>query len=167
MMLLADDWKDYELIDTGNGEKLERWGKYILRRPDPQIIWPIRNENGLWKKADAHYHRSRSGGGSWEFKRKLPERWTISYHDLSFYIEPTGFKHTGLFPEQAVNWKWMIDKIRSASRNINVLNLLPIPEVRLLPVPMPMLRFAMLTPQKGWCSGQRKTLLYQGWRTGV
>jgi len=100
----------------GKRRKTGKMGKYILRRPDPQIIWPIRNENGLWKKADAHYHRSRSGGGSWEFKRKLPERWTISYHDLSFYIEPTGFKHTGLFPEQAVNWKWMIDKIRSASR---------------------------------------------------
>ncbi|HOM02017.1 MAG TPA: class I SAM-dependent methyltransferase [Acetivibrio sp.] len=123
MMLLADDWKDYELIDTGNGEKLERWGKYILRRPDPQIIWPIKDEKGLWKKADAHYHRSQSGGGRWEFKKKLPERWKISYQDLSFYIEPTGFKHTGLFPEQAVNWKWMIDKIRSASRKINVLNL--------------------------------------------
>ncbi|WP_349255140.1 class I SAM-dependent methyltransferase [Acetivibrio sp.] len=122
-MLLADDWKDYELIDTGNGEKLERWGKYILRRPDPQIIWPIKDEKGLWKKADAHYHRSQSGGGRWEFKKKLPERWKISYQDLSFYIEPTGFKHTGLFPEQAVNWKWMIDKIRSASRKINVLNL--------------------------------------------
>nr|WP_206659750.1 class I SAM-dependent methyltransferase [Acetivibrio mesophilus] len=123
MMLLADDWKDYELIDTGNGEKLERWGKYVLRRPDPQIIWPIRDEKGLWKKADAHYHRSQSGGGNWEFKKKLPERWEISYQGLSFYIEPTGFKHTGLFPEQAVNWKWMIDKIRSASRKINVLNL--------------------------------------------
>ncbi|GAE89292.1 hypothetical protein JCM21531_2803 [Acetivibrio straminisolvens JCM 21531] len=123
MMLLADDWKDYELIDTGDGEKLERWGKYILRRPDPQIIWPISDEKGLWNKADAHYHRSQSGGGRWEFKKKLPERWKISYHDLSFYIEPTGFKHTGLFPEQAVNWKWMIDKIRSASGNINVLNL--------------------------------------------
>lgn len=122
-MLLADDWKDYELIDTGNGEKLERWGKYILRRPDPQIIWPVGKSADMWDKADAHYHRSSSGGGSWEFKRKLPERWTVSYEGLSFYIETTGFKHTGLFPEQAVNWKWIMDKIHSAGRPVKVLNL--------------------------------------------
>ncbi|MCX7923624.1 MAG: class I SAM-dependent methyltransferase [Clostridia bacterium] len=122
-MLLADDWKDYELIDTGNGEKLERWGDFILRRPDPQIIWPLKDESGAWKKADAYYHRSQSGGGGWDFKRKLPEKWTISYDKLSFYITPTGFKHTGLFPEQAVNWKWIIEKIRSAKRPIRVLNL--------------------------------------------
>jgi len=123
IMLLADGWKDYELIDTGNGEKLERWGKYILRRPDPQIIWPINGNGKLWSKADAHYHRSSSGGGKWEFKKKLPERWQISYKGMSFHIEPTGFKHTGLFPEQAVNWDWIIDKIRSAKRPIKVLNL--------------------------------------------
>lgn len=122
-MLLADDWKDYELIDTGGGEKLERWGNIVLRRPDPQIIWPLKEEGGRWKNADAHYHRSQSGGGNWEYRKKLPERWTISYDKLSFYIEPTGFKHTGLFPEQAVNWKWMIQKIRSANRPIKVLNL--------------------------------------------
>jgi len=122
-MLLADGWKDYELIDTGNGEKLERWGKYILIRPDPQIIWPVNGNSKLWSKADAHYHRSSSGGGKWEFKRKLPERWQISYKGMSFHIEPTGFKHTGLFPEQAVNWDWIIDKIRSAKRPIKVLNL--------------------------------------------
>lgn len=123
IMLLADEWKDYELIDTGNGEKLERWGTYVLRRPDPQIIWPANDNSGLWNKADAHYHRSSSGGGNWDFKRKLPERWKISYKGMSFHIEPTGFKHTGLFPEQAVNWSWMMDKIRSAKRPINVLNL--------------------------------------------
>ncbi|NLD47740.1 MAG: SAM-dependent methyltransferase [Clostridiaceae bacterium] len=122
-MLLADDWKDYELIDTGDGDKLERWGQYVLRRPDPQIIWPVNNQTGLWEKADASYHRSSSGGGKWEFKKKLPKRWKISYGGLSFYIEPTGFKHTGLFPEQAVNWSWMIDKIRSAPNKVNVLNL--------------------------------------------
>lgn len=122
-MLLADDWKEYELIDTGNGEKLERWGTYVLRRPDPQIIWPINDNKGLWDKADAHYHRSSSGGGKWEFKRKLPERWKISYKGMSFNIEPTGFKHTGLFPEQAVNWSWMMDKIRSTKKPPNVLNL--------------------------------------------
>lgn len=112
--MLADDWKDYELIDAGGGEKLERWDRYILRRPDPQAIWPVAGDEKAWKNADAHYHRSSSGGGRWEYIRKLPEKWTIRYGDLQFYIEPTGFKHTGLFPEQAVNWKWMESKIRSA-----------------------------------------------------
>ena len=121
-MLIANDWKDYELIDTGEGEKLERWGKYILRRPDPQIIWPLTKEDA-WKKIDAHYHRSKSGGGEWQYYGKLPEKWTISYESLKFYIQPTGFKHTGLFPEQAVNWKWMMNKIKSVNRPINVLNL--------------------------------------------
>ena len=109
-MLIAKEWKDYELIDTGNGEKLERWGKYILRRPDPQIIWPVKDEAGLWKKADATYHRSSKGGGQWSFKKRLPLRWKISYKELSFFVEPTGFKHTGIFPEQAVNWDWIIEK---------------------------------------------------------
>lgn len=122
-MLFADDWKDYELIDTGNGEKLERWGKYILRRPDPQAIWPIIGNTRQWEKADANYYRSKSGGGNWEYVHKLPEKWTISYKELKFFIEPTGFKHTGLFPEQAVNWKWIIDKIKAYRGNVNVLNL--------------------------------------------
>lgn len=122
-MLIADDWKDYELIDTGNGEKLERWGKYILRRPDPQAIWPVIDQTGRWERIDANYHRSESGGGNWEYLRRLPERWTVSYGDMSFYVEPTGFKHTGLFPEQAVNWKWMASKIKSASQPVRVLNL--------------------------------------------
>ena len=122
-MLLADDWKDYELLDTGDGEKLERWGRYILRRPDPQAIWPMTGNEKAWASADAHYHRSSSGGGSWEYKRSLPERWTVGYGKLSFYVEPTGFKHTGLFPEQAVNWKWMIDKIGTRPGKVSVLNL--------------------------------------------
>ncbi|GLI10473.1 SAM-dependent methyltransferase [Paenibacillus tyrfis] len=122
-MFAAQDWKDYELIDTGGGEKLERWGNIVLRRPDPQIIWPLPQETGVWRGADAHYHRSSSGGGNWEYRKDIPERWTISYRGLSFHIKPTGFKHTGLFPEQAVNWSWMMDKIRSAGRPIRVLNL--------------------------------------------
>jgi 23S rRNA (cytosine1962-C5)-methyltransferase len=122
-LFLSDRWKEYELIDTGSGEKLERWGNYILRRPDPQIIWPLDRETEAWQKADAHYHRSRNGGGSWEFGRKLPERWKLSYGKLSFYIEPTGFKHTGLFPEQAVNWEWIMEKIKGAGRPVRVLNL--------------------------------------------
>lgn len=122
-MLFADDWKDYELIDTGNGEKLERWGKYTLRRPDPQAIWPLTGNIRQWENADANYYRSKNGGGNWEYVHNLPERWTISYKKLKFYIEPTGFKHTGLFPEQAVNWKWIIDKIKAYPGNVNVLNL--------------------------------------------
>lgn len=121
-MLVAKDWKDYELIDTGGGEKLERWGKYSLRRPDPQAIWPL-YETKEWKAVSAKYHRSASGGGKWEYIGKLPEKWMVSYKELKFYVQPTGFKHTGLFPEQAVNWDWMTEKIKTAKRPINVLNL--------------------------------------------
>ena len=122
-MFLADSWVDYEVLDTGDGEKLERWGDIILRRPDPQTIWPKAQEK-LWKSAQAHYHRSERGGGEWEFLKKLPERWTVSHGDLRFYVRPTGFKHTGLFPEQAANWIWMSDLIRKdGRRDIKVLNL--------------------------------------------
>ena len=121
-MFIADGWKDYEVLDTGYGEKLERWGRVILRRPDPQVIWPADNE-ALWKKADAHYHRSPSGGGEWEFLKKVPDQWTISYKGLTFRVRPTGFKHTGLFPEQAANWDWMSSLIENAGRPIRVLNL--------------------------------------------
>ncbi|CAM3403104.1 class I SAM-dependent methyltransferase [Marinicrinis lubricantis] len=122
-MLQAKDWYDYELIDTGGGEKLERWGKVVLRRPEPQAIWPIQDENDAWKQVAGHYHRSTSGGGHWEFNQELPERWKIGYRGLKFYIKPTSFKHTGLFPEQAVNWGWIMDKIEQANRPIKVLNL--------------------------------------------
>lgn len=122
-MLLADDWKDYELLDTGGGEKLERWGQYVLRRPDPQAIWPVTGNEKIWASTDAHYHRSSSGGGNWDYMHTIPEKWIISYGELSFYIEPTGFKHTGLFPEQAVNWKWMMEKIKSRQGKVSVLNL--------------------------------------------
>ena len=121
-MFIASGWKDYEVIDTGDGEKLERWQDVILRRPDPQAIWPKQRPE-LWTRADAHYHRSAKGGGEWEFFKKLPERWTVSYGELRFYVHPTGFKHTGLFPEQAVNWDWMAARIREAKRPIKVLNL--------------------------------------------
>lgn len=102
-MYLANGWKDFEILNAGNGEKLERWGDVVLLRPDPQAIWPMRAPD----YCDAHYIRSHSGGGEWDFKRKLPESWTISYKDLRFIVRPTGFKHTGLFPEQAVNWDFM------------------------------------------------------------
>lgn len=123
MLLLADKWKDYELIDMGNGEKLERWGNVVLRRPDPQVMWPIAEEKGLWKTPHGHYHRSSRGGGQWEHKKKYPEKWTISYKNLKFNISPTGFKHTGLFPEQAANWDWSMDMIKNAGRPVKVLNL--------------------------------------------
>lgn len=119
----ADQWVDYELIDTGNKEKLERWNQILLRRPDPVCIWPIQDET-RWKKADAIYHRSRSGGGQWEMKKPLKEFWTLSYKDLRFKISPTGFKHTGLFPEQAANWDFIMHSIRQSKRkDIKVLNL--------------------------------------------
>ncbi len=121
-MFIANGWRDYEVLDTGEGEKLERWGEILLRRPDPQAIWPMQQPE-LWQRADAHYHRSPKGGGEWEFLKKLPDRWILSYGDLRFYVRPTGFKHTGLFPEQAVNWDWMSSLIRSANRPIKVLNL--------------------------------------------
>ena len=123
MLLLADKWKDYELIDMGNGEKLERWGDVVLRRPDPQVMWPIKNESGLWKNPHGHYHRSAKGGGHWETKKKYPQKWTVNYKGLKFNISPTGFKHTGLFPEQAANWDWQMDMIKKANRPIKVLNL--------------------------------------------
>ena len=105
-MFIASGWKDFEVLDTGNGEKLERWGDYLLARPDPQVIWPCANER-MWQKAHAHYTRSERGGGAWDFHTKLPEKWVISYQDLKFYVRPTGFKHTGLFPEQAANWDYI------------------------------------------------------------
>ena len=121
-MFVAADWQDYEVIDTGDGEKLERWKNIVLRRPDPQAIWP-KQQPELWESADAWYHRSARGGGEWEFRKKLPEKWTVNYRDLKFYVRPTGFKHTGLFPEQAVNWDWMADLIKNAGRPVRVLNL--------------------------------------------
>ena len=121
-MWIADKWKDYTVLDTSSGEKLERWGKYTLVRPDPQVIWFTDKKNPLWKNADASYKRSRSGGGAWS-ENRLPESWTISYGDLRFRIKPMGFKHTGLFPEQAANWDWFSELIRNAGRPIKVLNL--------------------------------------------
>ena len=121
-MWLADKWQDYTVIDTSSGEKLETWGKYSLIRPDPQVIWKTEKKHPLWKRADASYKRSRSGGGAWS-ENRLPESWNISYGDLTFQIKPMGFKHTGLFPEQAANWDWFRQLIEGAGRPINVLNL--------------------------------------------
>lgn len=121
-MRLSNEWKDYECIDAGNGEKLERWGNIILRRPEPQAMWP-RIENKIWDNVNASYVRSNDGGGHWDFKRSLPDFWTVKYKDLCFKVSPTNFKHTGLFPEQATNWDFMMGKIKASKRNIKVLNL--------------------------------------------
>ncbi len=123
-MRVSDNWKDYELIDSSEGERLERWGKYILIRPDPQVIWSTPKTNGLWYNADARYIRSSSGGGSWDVYKKLPDVWQIGYSELKFNIKPMGFKHTGIFPEQAVNWDMTARVIADAHRNdIKMLNL--------------------------------------------
>ena len=121
-MWIADNWKDYEVLDTSSGEKLERWGDYLLVRPDPQVIWNTPHEHPGWKKKNGHYHRSTKGGGEWEFFH-LPEQWNIHYRELTFQLKPFSFKHTGLFPEQAVNWDWCAEKIHQAGRPVKVLNL--------------------------------------------
>ncbi|MDF2539926.1 MAG: hypothetical protein K0S76_2947 [Herbinix sp.] len=122
-MWIANGWKDYEVLDTSKGEKLERWGNYILVRPDPQVIWDTQRLNKGWKNRNAHYHRSSKGGGEWEFI-DLPKQWDISYKELTFHLQPFSFKHTGLFPEQAVNWDWFSEKIKTEKgRQVKVLNL--------------------------------------------
>ena len=122
-MNLASDWNDYQILDMANGEKLEKWNNITLVRPDPQIIWKQKTYPEKWKKADAKYSRSNTGGGAWNYNKKLPSAWQVKYKDLVFNIKPMGFKHTGLFPEQAVNWDWMINKIKSTNKEIKVLNL--------------------------------------------
>ena len=121
-MWLADNWKDYEVIDCSKGEKLERWGDYILVRPDPQLIWDTPRKEKGWHKMNAHYHRSKKGGGEWEFF-DLPQQWSIHYRSLTFQLKPFSFKHTGLFPEQAANWDWFSELIKKAERPVKVLNL--------------------------------------------
>ena len=122
-MNIANNWNDYKILDMADGQKLERWGDVILARPDPQIIWKEKTHPKKWKNINATYHRSKTGGGAWEYKKKMPNQWQIKYKELTFNIKPMGFKHTGLFPEQAVNWDWMMNKIRKANRDIKVLNL--------------------------------------------
>ena len=122
-MNIANNWNDYKILDMADGQKLEKWGDVILSRPDPQIIWKDKSYQEKWKYINAKNHRSKTGGGTWEYNKKMPQQWQIKYKDLTFNIKPMGFKHTGLFPEQAVNWDWMIDKIKNAKREIKVLNL--------------------------------------------
>ena len=153
-MWIADQWKDYEVIDTSNGEKLERWGDYLLVRPDPQVIWDTPKTHKGWKKMNAHYHRSKKGGGEWEFF-DLPKQWTIQYKNLTFNLKPFSFKHTGLFPEQAANWDWFSEKIRNAGRPIKVLNLFAYTG-QLLPLLLPVLMLPMWMLQRVWLPGQKK-----------
>ncbi len=122
-MWVADSWEDFVLLDAGEGEKLERWGAYVVRRPDPQAIWPRTLTKREWEQVDAWYHRSASGGGHWEYRQKIPETWQIGYRSLRFHIKLTGFKHTALFPEQAVNWDWVTNKIAAFGAGAQVLNL--------------------------------------------
>ena len=126
-MKIASNWKDYEILDMANGEKLERWNNIYLVRPDPQIIWNDKQYPEKWKQANARYNRSSTGGGHWDYKKRLPDSWQIKYKDLTFNIKPMGFKHTGIFPEQAVNWDWMMDmiktEIKNTKREVKVLNL--------------------------------------------
>lgn len=122
-MRFSKDWKDYELLDCSCGERLERWGKVTLIRPDPQVVWQTPKTHPLWKKADAVYHRSNTGGGQWEVHSRIPDRWEIGYRDLTFNVKTMGFKHTGVFPEQAVNWDYVSDLIKQQNRPVKVLNL--------------------------------------------
>ena len=121
-MRISNEWQDYKCLDAGNGEKLEQWGNVILRRPDPQAMWNVSDYNS-WKQVDGFYHRSNKGGGYWDFNKKLPDYWTVNYKNLTFKVSPTNFKHTGLFPEQACNWDYAMEKIGNANRPIKVLNL--------------------------------------------
>lgn len=121
-MRISNNWEYYECLDAGDGEKLERWGNIILRRPEPLAMWP-KNQDKSWEKVDGVYHRSKDGGGTWQFNSSIPEYWTIKYKDLTFKVSPTNFKHTGLFPEQATNWDFLMNKIKNANRPIKVLNL--------------------------------------------
>jgi len=122
-MNIARDWKDYEILDMADGMKLERWGNVVLTRPDPQIVWKDRSFKKLWNETFAIYERSSSGGGAWNYKKVVPKQWTVKYKNLTFNVKPMGFKHTGIFPEQAVNWDFMIDKISNSKRDIRILNL--------------------------------------------
>ena len=155
-LIVADHWRDYELLECGDGMKLERWGDFTLVRPDPQIIWPRTGQEpgAAWASWDGFYHRSEQGGGRWEFRLPLPDHWKISYGALTFKIHPTSFKHTGLFPEQAVNWDWFGAKIkaaRAAGREVSVLNLSSATPSRPPSPPRPPARPCVTwTPPRAW-----------------
>lgn len=156
-MWISDKWQDFELIDCSKGEKLERWGKFYLVRPDPQAIWDTPRSDARWNMRDARYRRSQTGGGAWD-KGGLPASWKINYGELTFNVKPMNFKHTGLFPEQACNWDYAMRKIRSAGRPINVLNLLRTRVRQQWPAQRQVQACAMLTRQRAWSHGAGKTL---------
>lgn len=165
-MRFVRDLTEYEMLDTSGGEKLERWGSRILIRPDPQIIWDTPHEHPMWNKADARYIRSSKGGGSWEFYQKIPDSWTLSYRELTFRIQPTGFKHTGLFPEQAVNWSYFMETIQEQTKPVRVLNLFAYTgccDARLRP--QQGRKSAMWTHQREWLRGRGKTQRFPVCRT--
>ena len=155
-MWIADQWKDYEVLDTSSGEKLERWGDYLLVRPDPQVIWNTPRKNPGWKKKNGHYHRSSKGGGEWEFFN-LPEEWSIHYRELTFRLKPFSFKHTGLFPEQATNWDWFGNLIANAGRPVKVLNLFAYTGGATLSAARQAQQSPMWTLPRAWLPGQKKT----------
>ena len=157
-MWIADGWKEYEVIDTSKGEKLERWGDYLLVRPDPQVIWDTPRKNRGWKHMNGHYHRSSRGGGEWEFF-DLPHQWELHYKDLTFNLKPFSFKHTGLFPEQAVNWDWFGEKIRNAGRPIKVLNLFAYTGGATWLPQLPVLLLLMWMHPRVWSPGQKRMQL--------
>lgn len=156
-MWIADGWKDYEVIDTSNGEKLERWGDYLLVRPDPQVIWDTNKAHKGWRTMNGHYHRSKKGGGEWEFF-DLPQQWQIHYKSLTFNLKPFSFKHTGLFPEQATNWDWFSEKIKKAGRRSKYLTSSLTREEPLLRRRLQVHRSHMWTHQREWLHGRRRTL---------
>ena len=160
-MWVADQWKEYRLLDTSDGERLETWGKYILVRPDPQVIWSGEKKHPAWKSADASYRRSHSGGGAWS-ENKLPESWTVKYKNLTFRIKPMGFKHTGLFPEQATNWDWFSSLIRNAGRPIRVLNLFAYTGGATVAAAAAGASVSTWTLPAAWCSRRRKTPFSRG-----
>lgn len=162
-MWKADKWEDYALLDTSDGKRLERWGRYVLCRPDPQVIWKNVKESPMWKKADAVYERE-GGGGKWQ-KRDVPECWTIGYGDLRFKIKPMGFKHTGLFPEQAVNWDWFSALIKNAKRPIKVLNLFAYTGGATVAAAAAGLPSAMWTRRRTWSLRRRKMRRSRGLKT--
>ena len=161
-MFTADKWKSYRLIDADGGERLEKWGDYTLIRPDPQIIWKGERKNPLWKKADGIYSRSRSGGGDW-VRKNIPEEWVIPYGEMKFLLSPMGFKHTGLFPEQAANWDWFTPIIKASGRRIWLLNLFAYTVQAWLRQRQAHL-YAMLTHQRVWWRGQSRTLCFPACR---
>ena len=165
-MWVSDKWRDFELLDCSRGEKLERWGRYTVVRPDPQAIWDTPRSDRRWQRCDGRYTRSASGGGSWD-RGSLPASWQISYGELKFNVKPMSFKHTGLFPEQAANWDYIMRKIRSAGRPVSVLNLFAYTGAATVAALAAGASVCHVDAAKGMVAWRRKTPRRAAWRTGV